>query len=151
MDTAFAAIASTAEKLTTAQLGNVLKYHVVPAVAYSTDVVSGAVTGDVKTLQGETINVRVVDGKVKINDATVVLADVFTSNGVVHVIDGVLLPKNLDAAPQSAGPNSPNAGTSPSPNANASGNTAGPASGAITAGPASLFLAGSTLLAFLLM
>ncbi|KAI9141987.1 FAS1 domain-containing protein [Paraphysoderma sedebokerense] len=141
LDTAFAAIASTAEKLTAAQLGNVLKYHVVPAVAYSTDVVSGAVTGDVKTLQGETINVRVVDGKVKINDATVVLADVFTSNGVVHVIDGVLLPKNLDAAPQSAGPNSPNAGTSPSPNANASGNTAGPASGAITAGPASLFLA----------
>lgn len=44
------------------------------------------------TLQGGTLNVDVVNGSVMINDATVVQADVEASNGVIHVIDTVLLP-----------------------------------------------------------
>jgi uncharacterized surface protein with fasciclin (FAS1) repeats len=46
-----------------------------------------------KTAEGESLKVSIKDGVVKINGATVVKADVSASNGVVHVIDGVLVPK----------------------------------------------------------
>jgi uncharacterized surface protein with fasciclin (FAS1) repeats len=45
-----------------------------------------------KTVNGAEITITIADGKVKVNGAQVVLADVATSNGVIHVIDGVLLP-----------------------------------------------------------
>ena len=45
-----------------------------------------------KTLQGGDVKVAVVGGSVKINDATVVVADVLATNGVIHVIDTVLMP-----------------------------------------------------------
>ena len=44
------------------------------------------------TVLGQPVTIKVVDGKVMINDATVVAADVAASNGVIHVIDTVLLP-----------------------------------------------------------
>ncbi len=47
----------------------------------------------VKTVQGEELTVTIKDGKVMINGATVTAADLDGSNGVVHVIDAVLMPK----------------------------------------------------------
>ena len=48
--------------------------------------------GDVATVAGPTVKLTITDGKVMVNDATVVTADVVASNGVIHVIDKVLLP-----------------------------------------------------------
>ena len=47
---------------------------------------------EVETLLGQTITLSVVDGKVFVNESEVILADVNASNGVIHVIDAVLLP-----------------------------------------------------------
>ena len=71
------------------QLVAVLTYHVVPGKVMSSDIAGK--TADVATVEGSTIAVNATDG-VKINDATVVTADIETSNGVIHVIDKVILP-----------------------------------------------------------
>jgi transforming growth factor-beta-induced protein len=68
-------------------LADVLLYHVVGAGVTSADLVDGPVT----TLNGSDITVDLSNG-VMINDATVTTPDVFADNGVVHIIDGVLLP-----------------------------------------------------------
>jgi uncharacterized surface protein with fasciclin (FAS1) repeats len=68
----------------------VLTYHVVSGKVMSTDVVK---LDSAATVQGQSVMVKVVDGSVMINNATVVTADVKASNGVIHVIDTVLLPK----------------------------------------------------------
>ena len=68
-------------------LSDILLYHVVSGTVLST----GLSAGDVATLNGLTVTVDLTTG-VMINDATVTLADVTSENGVVHVIDGVLLP-----------------------------------------------------------
>lgn len=68
-------------------LSAVLLYHVVGSVNESTDLVNG----NVPTLQGQTVAIS-IDGGVTVNNATVILADVSAANGVVHVIDAVLLP-----------------------------------------------------------
>ncbi len=71
------------------QLIAVLTYHVVPGKVMSGDVVSlSAAT----TVQGSDIAIAVVDGSVRIDDATIIAADVPASNGVIHVIDSVILP-----------------------------------------------------------
>ena len=70
-----------------AKLTAVLTYHVVPGKVMAADVKAGAVT----TVQGAPINVSTTGG-VKVNDANVVATDVEASNGVIHVIDAVLLP-----------------------------------------------------------
>ncbi|MNR45099.1 Fasciclin domain protein [compost metagenome] len=49
--------------------------------------------GQVKTVEGSAITVTVADGKVKVNDANVVKTDIAADNGVIHVIDTVLMPK----------------------------------------------------------
>ena len=46
-----------------------------------------------KTLNGQSVSIKTVGGKVMINNATVVKADIATSNGTIHVIDTVLMPK----------------------------------------------------------
>jgi uncharacterized surface protein with fasciclin (FAS1) repeats len=72
------------------QLIDILTYHVVPGVAaYSDQVVKMT---EVPTVFGATVPVAVKDGKVKLGAATVVAVDVETSNGVIHVIDTVILP-----------------------------------------------------------
>ena len=71
------------------QLVNVLTYHVVPGKVKSTDVVK---ISEATTVQGSNIDIAVIDGSVKIDDATVVKADIGASNGVIHVIDSVILP-----------------------------------------------------------
>jgi uncharacterized surface protein with fasciclin (FAS1) repeats len=73
------------------ELANILTYHVVDGDVMAADLSDGQM---VETLQGEKLKVTINGDKVKINDATVVQADVEASNGVVHVIDAVLIPKN---------------------------------------------------------
>ena len=73
-----------------AQLVAVLTYHVVPGKVMSKDLKNGQ---KAKTVQGSEITVTLKDGKAMINNATVTTADIEASNGVVHVIDTVILPK----------------------------------------------------------
>lgn len=70
-------------------LTNILLYHVVSGKVMSGDVVK---LNSAETVQGSSVKIKVVDGKVMINDAQVVSADVNASNGVIHVIDTVILP-----------------------------------------------------------
>ncbi len=72
------------------KLTSILTYHVVPGAIRSTDLTDGQ---KVKTVQGEELTVSIKDGKVMINDAEVTTADVISSNGVTHVVNGVLMPK----------------------------------------------------------
>jgi len=73
------------------KLVKVLTYHVVPGQLLSTDLKSGKT----KTAEGDSVTVMVSGGKVKVNNAKVTQADIKASNGVIHVIDAVLLPPNL--------------------------------------------------------
>ena len=70
------------------KLTQILTYHVIPGKVMSTDVM-GAVTNAV-SVQGEELTVDGTDG-VTVNGATVTQADIETSNGVIHVIDAVIL------------------------------------------------------------
>ncbi len=70
-------------------LAQILLYHVVSGTAKSTDLSDGQM---ITTLQGKEVTVTIMDGKVYINDAMVTVADVMADNGVVHVINAVLLP-----------------------------------------------------------
>jgi uncharacterized surface protein with fasciclin (FAS1) repeats len=71
------------------QLVAILTYHVVSGKVMAKDVVN---LSEATTVNGSDISIMVVDGKVRINDATVIAADVATSNGVIHVVDTVILP-----------------------------------------------------------
>ncbi|MCR9016278.1 fasciclin domain-containing protein [Aquiflexum gelatinilyticum] len=73
-----------------AQLVAVLTYHVVPGKVYSKDLKNGM---KAKTAQGSEVTITLKDGKAMVNNATVTTADIEASNGVVHVIDTVILPK----------------------------------------------------------
>ena len=71
-------------------LTGILTYHVVPGALKAADLKDGM---KLKTVQGKELMVSVKDGKVMVDGATVTTADVISSNGVTHVIDGVLMPK----------------------------------------------------------
>lgn len=71
-----------------AKLTAVLTYHVVPGAVMAKDVKAG----NVKTVQGGMLNLGTMGG-VTVNNAKVVQADIVASNGVIHVIDTVVLPK----------------------------------------------------------
>jgi len=71
------------------QLAAVLTYHVVPGKVMSSDLSDGMMA---ETVQGSEITIRVADGGVTVDGANVVQADIEASNGVIHVIDGVILP-----------------------------------------------------------
>ena len=71
------------------QLKQILLYHVVDGKVMAADVVK---LSSAKTLQGSNVNITVTNSVVKINDATVKITDIQTKNGVIHVIDKVLLP-----------------------------------------------------------
>jgi uncharacterized surface protein with fasciclin (FAS1) repeats len=73
-----------------AKLVAVLTYHVVPGKVMAADVVK---LKEAKTVQGQSVKIVVADGKVKVDAANVVKTDIETSNGVIHVIDAVILPK----------------------------------------------------------
>ncbi len=73
-------------------LTSILTYHVVDGEVLSTDLTDG----QVPTLQGEEITVDLTDGVVLNGGPSVVIADVDASNGVIHAIDGVLVPPTID-------------------------------------------------------
>ena len=74
------------------QLRAILTYHVVPGRVGSSDVVK---LSKATTVEGSDLAIRVMNGKVQIDNATVVTADISASNGVIHVIDSVILPPSM--------------------------------------------------------
>ncbi len=85
-----------------AMLSGILTYHVVAgkvdAAALTKMIADGKGTASIKTVAGGTLTAKTAGGKVMITDekggsATVTIADVYQSNGVIHVVDKVLLPK----------------------------------------------------------
>ena len=95
-DDAFAALPEgLLEKLllpeNVAVLTSILTYHVVPGLVMSADVTAG----DVTTVEGSTITIA-TDGGVTVNGANVTAVDVAASNGVIHVIDQVIVPPTVD-------------------------------------------------------
>ncbi|MRX52056.1 fasciclin domain-containing protein [Paracoccus sp. S-4012] len=93
-DAAFAALpAGTVEELlkpeNKQQLIDILTYHVVPGAVTAADVVG---LDEAPTVNGKMIDVQVDGSAVKVNEASVTATDVAASNGVIHVIDQVLLP-----------------------------------------------------------
>ena len=73
-----------------AKLTAILTYHVVAGKVMAADVVK---LTDAKTVQGGSITVKAAGGKVMVDNATVVKTDIAASNGVIHVVDTVLMPK----------------------------------------------------------
>ena len=72
------------------KLAAILKYHVVPGRVYSTQALEA---GKAKTLQGSSVHISADSEKASVNEATLLATDLDASNGVIHVIDSVLLPK----------------------------------------------------------
>jgi uncharacterized surface protein with fasciclin (FAS1) repeats len=94
-DEAFAKLpAGTLESLlkpeNKAKLAGILTYHVVSGKVMAADVVK---LTSAKTVNGQSVKIAVNDGKVTVDGANVVKTDIAASNGVIHVIDAVLLPK----------------------------------------------------------
>ena len=94
-DAAFAKLpAGTVENLlkpeNKAKLTAILTYHVVAGKVMAADVVK---VKSAKTVQGSAVTVNAMGGKVMIDGANVVTTDIAASNGVIHVIDTVLMPK----------------------------------------------------------
>lgn len=99
-DDAFAALpAGTLDALLADKeaLTKVLTYHVVAGNVMAADVV-GLNGQEVATVQGENVTVKVDGGNVMINDANVIITDIQASNGVIHVLDKVILPPTVAAA-----------------------------------------------------
>ena len=72
------------------QLIAILKYHVVPGKVMAADVVK---LTEAETAQGQKISITVDGSTVKVDNATVIKTDIGCSNGVIHVIDSVILPR----------------------------------------------------------
>jgi transforming growth factor-beta-induced protein len=94
-DDAFAALpAGTIDALLadpSGDLTQILLYHVVPGAVMAADVSDGL---EAETLQGSTVSFSMHGDSVMINDAMIVVTDIMASNGVIHVIDAVILPGN---------------------------------------------------------
>jgi transforming growth factor-beta-induced protein len=71
------------------QLIKILTYHVVSGKVLAADVVK---LDSAKTLNGQSVDIKVTDGGVQVDAAQVIKTDILTSNGVIHVIDKVILP-----------------------------------------------------------
>jgi uncharacterized surface protein with fasciclin (FAS1) repeats len=96
-DQAFAAIpAATRERLlrdeNRALLRQILSYHVVPGTLTASQLQSG----QVQTQAGNSVNVQVDGQQVRVNEARVIQPDLQAANGVVHVIDRIILPPNVN-------------------------------------------------------
>lgn len=86
-------VASLLKPENKAKLQAILAYHVVPGKVMAADVVK--ITGAV-SVQGQQIDIAVKDGKVTVDSANVVKTDIVCTNGVIHVIDSVILPADKD-------------------------------------------------------
>ena len=73
-----------------AQLVSILSYHVVPGKMMSSDLVDGTKS---TTVQGSDVTVS-INGSAMVNDAHVIQADIEAENGIIHVIDKVIMPQN---------------------------------------------------------
>lgn len=98
-DDAFAALpAGILDKLLLPEnvsvLAAILTYHVVSGAVYSADIMDG----DVATVEGSTVALVVSDTGVTVNGANVTTADIAASNGVIHVIDQVIIPPTVDVS-----------------------------------------------------
>ena len=94
-DEAFAKLpAGTLEELlkpeNKAKLQSILKYHVVPGKVMAKDVVK---LNSAQTAEGQRVSIRTAGGVVMVDNARVLQTDIVASNGVIHVIDSVILPK----------------------------------------------------------
>ena len=78
------------------KLQAILKYHVVPGKVGLADALAAA---KAETANGESVSIAFSDGKVRVNEAAIIDADIATSNGVIHVIDSVLLPPDKAEEP----------------------------------------------------
>ena len=94
-DGAFAKIQSDVDELlkpiNKAKLGQILTYHVVSGELMADDLEDGM---ELTTVEGSTLEVMIKDGEVTVGGAKVITADVEASNGVIHVIDKVLMPED---------------------------------------------------------
>ena len=72
------------------KLTSILTYHVVPGKIKSKDIVPGLT--EVKTVQGDTVKIEADLNGVSVDGATVTSTDIMTSNGIIHVIDAVIMP-----------------------------------------------------------
>ncbi|MEH0740301.1 fasciclin domain-containing protein [Vibrio cholerae] len=72
------------------KLVSILTYHVIPTKAMAADVVK---MDKATTVQGQDVMIKVMGDKVMVNNANVIMTDVKASNGVIHVIDTVIMPK----------------------------------------------------------
>jgi uncharacterized surface protein with fasciclin (FAS1) repeats len=82
----------------------ILTYHVVSGKVPSSDVKSG----EVPSVQGDTIEVKAAEGKVMVDGATVTAVDVEATNGIIHVIDQVIMPAMKQAEPEPEAPKTNN-------------------------------------------
>jgi len=94
-DEAFAEIQSEVDELLKPEnkekLSKILTYHVIRGKTMAADLEDGQ---ELTTVEGSTLKVMLKDGKVMVGEAQVTTADIDASNGVIHVIDKVLLPKD---------------------------------------------------------
>jgi len=89
-DAAFAGVIQDQDNLDLAAVAEILTYHVVPGTYLSSDITDGLL---LTTVQGETIEFAVSESGITVNEEKIGPANVKASNGVIHVIDGVLIPK----------------------------------------------------------
>ena len=87
------------------KLAKILKYHVVAGNVHRSTLASGKV----ETISGDSITIESKDGTVKIDAATVTTANIIANNGIIHVIDKVLIREEDESVPATASPS-----TSPS-------------------------------------
>jgi uncharacterized surface protein with fasciclin (FAS1) repeats len=76
------------------RLKTIVTYHVISGVVAIKDVKPG----ELRTVEGNSLTAEVADGQVSMNGSKVVQADILASNGRIHAIDGLLLPKSLRLA-----------------------------------------------------
>ncbi|PMD65199.1 fasciclin domain-containing protein [Hyaloscypha bicolor E] len=93
---AFQALGPAISSMTSDQIAQVMDYHLVPQVIYSTNLTNGT---QYLTAQGENLTVRHSGNNVFINSAQLLQADILIANGVIHVIDNVLNPQSPSAQP----------------------------------------------------
>jgi len=93
-------VESLLKKENLGRLAAILKYHVVQGRVFSDKALK---SGSAKTLQGEALNVTLKGGKAMVNEAGLVATDIDASNGVIHVIDSVLLPPERSSYNSSSG------------------------------------------------
>ena len=93
-DEAFQALGGTVNELLKPEnkhkLQEILKYHVVKGRVFARDAVTA---GSAKTLEGGSVQIGIEGGRLTANNAQILMTDIDASNGVIHVIDGVLLPE----------------------------------------------------------